>query len=146
MQETLNDNHTSIPIGGIPIFHLRFAGDIDLMGGTSRQNGEVEDYGERHDQRKCRQHHERREAGLESKPIQEQYQIPMATAAMVRLSRMWKIIFISFCTNLHPTERSRDLDASRGHITKDTGIEHKCLQRLLSILYRNTRPTSTSGT
>ncbi|PIK33493.1 endonuclease-reverse transcriptase [Apostichopus japonicus] len=34
MQETLQDHHTSISIGGRPICNLRFADDIDLMGGN----------------------------------------------------------------------------------------------------------------
>ena len=32
MQVTLHDHHTSISIGGRPIYNLRFADDIDLMG------------------------------------------------------------------------------------------------------------------
>ena len=32
MQETLHDHYTSISIGGRPIYNLRFADDIDLMG------------------------------------------------------------------------------------------------------------------
>ena len=40
MQETLHDYHTSISIGGRPICKLRFADDIDLMGGS---NGELQD-------------------------------------------------------------------------------------------------------
>ena len=40
MQETLHDHHTSISIGGRPICNLRFADDIDLMGGS---NGELQD-------------------------------------------------------------------------------------------------------
>ena len=39
-QETLHDHHTSISIGGRPICNLRFADDIDLMGGS---NGELQD-------------------------------------------------------------------------------------------------------
>ena len=39
MQETLHDHHTSISIGGRPTCNLRFADDIDLMGGSS---GELE--------------------------------------------------------------------------------------------------------
>ena len=34
-QETLHDYHTSISIGGKPIFSLQFANNIDLMGGSS---------------------------------------------------------------------------------------------------------------
>ena len=34
MQETLNDHHTFISIGGRPICNLRFVDDIDLMGLT----------------------------------------------------------------------------------------------------------------
>ena len=40
MQETLQDHQTSISIGGRPLCNLRFADDIDLMGGT---NGELQD-------------------------------------------------------------------------------------------------------
>ena len=40
MQETLHDHHTSISIGGRPISNLRFADDIDLMGGS---NSELQD-------------------------------------------------------------------------------------------------------
>ena len=40
MQETLHNHHTSISIGGRPICNLRFADDIDLMGGS---NGELQD-------------------------------------------------------------------------------------------------------
>ncbi|KAH3694197.1 hypothetical protein DPMN_043535 [Dreissena polymorpha] len=35
MPEPLHDQHTSISIGCIPIFNLRFAYDIDLICGTS---------------------------------------------------------------------------------------------------------------
>ena len=35
MQEPLHDYHTSISIGGRPICSLRFADDIDLMGGSN---------------------------------------------------------------------------------------------------------------
>ena len=37
MQETLFDFHTSITIGGRPICNLRFADDIDLMGGSEAE-------------------------------------------------------------------------------------------------------------
>ena len=37
MQETLHGHYTSISIGGRPISNLRFADDIDLMGGTSSE-------------------------------------------------------------------------------------------------------------
>ena len=37
MQETLQDHHTSILIGGRPIRNLRFADDIDLMGGSNKE-------------------------------------------------------------------------------------------------------------
>ena len=40
MQETLHEHHTSISTGGRPIWHLQFADDIDLMGGS---NGELQD-------------------------------------------------------------------------------------------------------
>ena len=40
MQETLNDHHTFISIGGRPICNLRFVDDIDLMDGS---NGELQD-------------------------------------------------------------------------------------------------------
>ena len=40
MQETLNDHHTSISIGGRPICNLVFADDIDLM---SVSCGELQD-------------------------------------------------------------------------------------------------------
>ena len=40
MQETLQDHVTSISIGGRPICNLRFADDIDLMGGN---NAELQD-------------------------------------------------------------------------------------------------------
>ena len=40
MQETLEDHVTSISIGGRPICNLRFADDIDLMGGS---NNELQD-------------------------------------------------------------------------------------------------------
>ena len=40
MEETLHDHHTSISIGGRPTYNLRFADDIDLMGGSS---GELQD-------------------------------------------------------------------------------------------------------
>ena len=33
--ETLRDHHTSISIGGRPIFKLRFADNLDLMGGSN---------------------------------------------------------------------------------------------------------------
>ena len=39
MQETLHDHHTAISIDGRPICNLRFADDIDLMGGS---NGELQ--------------------------------------------------------------------------------------------------------
>ncbi len=37
MQEALQDHHTSISIGGRPICNLRFADDIDLMGGNIKE-------------------------------------------------------------------------------------------------------------
>ena len=40
MLEILHDHHTSISIGGRPIYNLRFADDIDLMTGS---NGELQD-------------------------------------------------------------------------------------------------------
>ena len=40
MQETLHDHHTSTSIDRRPICNLRFADDIDLMGGS---NGELQD-------------------------------------------------------------------------------------------------------
>ena len=40
MQETLHDHQTSMSIGGRHICNLRFADDIDLMGGS---NGELQD-------------------------------------------------------------------------------------------------------
>ena len=40
MQETLQDHHIAISIGGRPLCNLRFADDIDLMGGG---NNEFED-------------------------------------------------------------------------------------------------------
>ncbi|KAH3845332.1 hypothetical protein DPMN_087611 [Dreissena polymorpha] len=36
MQETLHDDHTSIPISGRLISNLRIADDIHLMGSTSK--------------------------------------------------------------------------------------------------------------
>ena len=41
MQETLHDHQTSISIAGRPIRSLRFADDIDHMGGS---NGELQDF------------------------------------------------------------------------------------------------------
>ncbi|KAH3734319.1 hypothetical protein DPMN_040758 [Dreissena polymorpha] len=35
MKDILQDHHTSITISDRPIFKLRFADDIDIMGGTS---------------------------------------------------------------------------------------------------------------
>ena len=40
-QETLNDHHTLISIGGRPICNLGCADDIDLMGDS---NGELQDF------------------------------------------------------------------------------------------------------
>ena len=40
MQETLHDHYTSISIGSRPICNLKFADDIDLIGGSY---GEVQD-------------------------------------------------------------------------------------------------------
>ena len=37
MQEILEDHHTSISIGGRPVCNLRFADDIDLMGGSNTE-------------------------------------------------------------------------------------------------------------
>ena len=37
MQETLHDHHTSIFIGGRSICNLRFADDIDVMGGSNSE-------------------------------------------------------------------------------------------------------------
>ena len=37
MQDTIQDHHTSISIGGRPLCDLRFADDIDLMGGSSNE-------------------------------------------------------------------------------------------------------------
>ena len=44
MQETLHDHNTSISIGGRPQCTVRFADDIDLMGGS---NGEIQDLANR---------------------------------------------------------------------------------------------------
>ena len=44
MQETFNDHHTSISIGGRPTCNVRFADDIDLTGG---RNGELQDLTDR---------------------------------------------------------------------------------------------------
>ena len=41
VQETLHDHHTSVSTGGRLICNLRFADDIDLMGGS---NGELQDF------------------------------------------------------------------------------------------------------
>ena len=41
MQETLHDHQTSIAIGGRPKCNLRFADDIDLVGGS---DGELQDF------------------------------------------------------------------------------------------------------
>ena len=40
MQETLQDHRTTVTIGSRPISNLRFANDIDLMGGS---NNELQD-------------------------------------------------------------------------------------------------------
>ena len=40
MQETPHDHHASIPIDGRPIYNLRFADDINLMGSS---NSELQD-------------------------------------------------------------------------------------------------------
>ncbi len=37
MQETLNDFHTSMSIGGRPLCNLRFAEGIELMGGSEAE-------------------------------------------------------------------------------------------------------------
>ena len=37
MQETLHDHHAIISIGGRPQSNLRFADDIDLMGGSNNE-------------------------------------------------------------------------------------------------------------
>ena len=37
IQETLQDHHTSISIGGRSLCNLRFADDIDLMGGSNEE-------------------------------------------------------------------------------------------------------------
>ena len=41
IQETFHDHHTSISIGGTPISNIRFADDMDLMGGS---NSELQDF------------------------------------------------------------------------------------------------------
>ena len=40
MQEALHDHHTLLSVGGRPICSLRFADDIDIMGGS---NGKLQD-------------------------------------------------------------------------------------------------------
>ena len=80
-KQHLHDHHTSISISGRPLCNLRFADDIDHMGGS---NGELQDltnrlvdrataYGmevsakkeqdhdQQHEQRQCSYQHERRE-------------------------------------------------------------------------------------
>ena len=37
MQETLQDHHTSISIGGSPLCNLQFADDIDLVEGSNNE-------------------------------------------------------------------------------------------------------------
>ena len=37
MQKTLHDHHTFIFIGGRPISNVRFADDVDFMGGSSNE-------------------------------------------------------------------------------------------------------------
>ena len=41
MQETPHDHNTSISISGRPIYNLRFANDINLMGSS---NGELQEF------------------------------------------------------------------------------------------------------
>ena len=43
MQETLDDHHTSISIGGRPLCNLRFADDIDLLAGSNTELQELTD-------------------------------------------------------------------------------------------------------
>ena len=43
MQETLDDHHTSISIGGRPLCNLRFADDIDLLAGSNKELQELTD-------------------------------------------------------------------------------------------------------
>ena len=43
MQETLHDHSTTISIGGNPVCNLRFADDIDLMGGSNAELQELTD-------------------------------------------------------------------------------------------------------
>ena len=43
MQETLSDHNTSISIGGRPLCNLRFADDIDLLAGSSKELQELTD-------------------------------------------------------------------------------------------------------
>ena len=44
MLETLQNHHTSISINGRPLCNLRFADDIDLMGGTKEELQELTDH------------------------------------------------------------------------------------------------------
>ena len=41
MQETLHDHHTSISIGGRPIWNLRFADGVNLMGGSNDEHQDL---------------------------------------------------------------------------------------------------------
>ena len=43
MRETLHEFHSTISIGGRPINNLRFADDIDLMGGSNRELQDLTD-------------------------------------------------------------------------------------------------------
>ena len=43
MQETLSDHKTSISIGGRPLWNLRFADDIDILAGSSKELQELTD-------------------------------------------------------------------------------------------------------
>ena len=43
MQEALSDHHTSISIGGRLLCNLKFADDIDLFAGSSKELQELSD-------------------------------------------------------------------------------------------------------
>ncbi|PIK48870.1 putative melanophilin [Apostichopus japonicus] len=117
MQETLQDHHSSISIGGRPICNLRFADDIDLRweatltsSETSPTAGkfgmeisrECEDLSEQREQHECSYHYEQQgftgsihfiylEVTLTKNGTSaKEIRITSATAAMTRLNVIWK--------------------------------------------------------
>ena len=178
MLTTLQDHHTSITINGRPICNLRFADDIDLMGGSNSELQELTDrlvtsasaYGMEVSTEKSKvmvssTDHITANIAMNGEMLEEvstfkylgatlskdgtctaeiRIRIGTATAAMARLSRIWKSNNISFQTKyrlyrslvlsilLYGCETWTLLAETERRIQ---AFEMKCLRRLLRISY-----------